>query len=206
MVNLTPLEIRLLGDIEGKDLLCHAWGGGQQSAMFALLGANVTVVDFSQGQLAADQEAAAYYGYEVRTIQADVRDLSCLDSESFDVVFGGASCYVPSIREVYSEVARILRPGGLYRTGATPSTKEIERDNAGNRIGPPYAEIELRDNNYGGIYEFRHYLDDIFTGLSDNGLRLLQVDDGKNPIEISPDAPPDSWEQWSYFEFLARKE
>jgi len=36
-------------NIKGKKVLCLASGGGQQSAMFSLLGADVTVVDISQG-------------------------------------------------------------------------------------------------------------------------------------------------------------
>lgn len=42
----------LLADIDGKDVLCLASGGGQQSAVFSLLGAKVTVVD---------QEMTDYY-------------------------------------------------------------------------------------------------------------------------------------------------
>ncbi len=41
----------VLGDVAGKKVLCLAGGGGQQSAAFALLGANVTVFDLSDEQL-----------------------------------------------------------------------------------------------------------------------------------------------------------
>ena len=75
----------LLG-VKGKDVLCLASGGGQQSAVFGLLGANVTVVDLSQGQLDGDKTAAKHYGYSIQTVQADMRDLSCLSSDSFDLV------------------------------------------------------------------------------------------------------------------------
>lgn len=116
MVNQTPTDLRVLGDMQGKAVLCLSSGGGQQSALFALLGARVTVVDFAEGQLAADREAAAHYGYEVTTIHGDMRDLSCIDAGSLDIVFGMTTCYVPSVREVYSQVARVLKSGGLYRT------------------------------------------------------------------------------------------
>ncbi|MFL5664220.1 MAG: SAM-dependent methyltransferase, partial [Ktedonobacteraceae bacterium] len=36
-----------LGDLTGKRVLCLASGGGQQSAIFGLLGAQVTVFDLS---------------------------------------------------------------------------------------------------------------------------------------------------------------
>ncbi len=35
----------VLADVSGLDVLCLASGGGQQSAAFGLLGANVTVLD-----------------------------------------------------------------------------------------------------------------------------------------------------------------
>src|SRR6478609_9611947 len=64
-----------LGDVRDTAVLCLAGGGGQQSAAFGLMGARVTVVDLSDGQLARDHEAAAHHGYEVATVQGDMRDL-----------------------------------------------------------------------------------------------------------------------------------
>src|SRR5215211_1609783 len=46
---LDPMD--LLGDIAGTQILCLASGGGQQSAAFSLLGARVSVIDFSREQL-----------------------------------------------------------------------------------------------------------------------------------------------------------
>ncbi|MEZ4610359.1 MAG: hypothetical protein R2838_08975 [Caldilineaceae bacterium] len=37
----------LLGDVAGKEVLCLAAGGGQQSAVLGVLGAHVTVVDIT---------------------------------------------------------------------------------------------------------------------------------------------------------------
>lgn len=208
-LNMNPRDISALGDAKGKDVLCLSCGGGQQSAVFALLGARVTVVDIAQGQLAADREAAAHYGYEVRTIHGDMRDLSCLEAGTFDIVYGMAPCYVPSIREVYTEVARVLKAGGLYTTGLTqPAIQPIERDRGGYRISKPYFEaVHPRDD--GGI-EFRHYMDDIFNGLSDNGLLLLRVEDPARYRKPAPDNQPGSWRHKSsyvggWFTILAKK-
>lgn len=71
----------------GKAVLCLAAGGGQQTAVFGLLGANMTVVDLTEGQLAGDETAAAHYGYPITTVQADMRDLSALPQQAFDRVF-----------------------------------------------------------------------------------------------------------------------
>ena len=77
----------VLANVAGKEVLCLASGGGQQSAVFGLLGARVTVVDLAEGQLEGDRKAAAHYGYEVTTVHADMRDLSCIADESFDLVY-----------------------------------------------------------------------------------------------------------------------
>jgi 2-polyprenyl-3-methyl-5-hydroxy-6-metoxy-1,4-benzoquinol methylase len=60
-----PCPTLLLAGVEGKDVLCLGAGGGQQSAVYGLLGARVTVVDLSQRQLEGDRRAASHYGYHV---------------------------------------------------------------------------------------------------------------------------------------------
>jgi len=182
----------LVADVRGKDVLCLPAAGGQHSALFGVLGAKVTVVDIARGQLDGDERAAAHYGYEITTIHGDMRDLSCLAPASFDVVYGTTPCYVPSIREVYAQVARVLRPGGLYRTDVgQPATFVVEWDGAHYCLGVPYRERVLRRDD-GGI-EFRHYMDDIFNGLRDAGLTLVEVIDCARDHAPPPDAAPGSW-------------
>jgi 2-polyprenyl-3-methyl-5-hydroxy-6-metoxy-1,4-benzoquinol methylase len=82
---------RLLADVEDRDVLCLASGGGQQSAVFALLGARVTVADLSESQLDSDRRAASHYGHQITTLRADMRDLSALEGESFDLVYQAPS-------------------------------------------------------------------------------------------------------------------
>lgn len=102
-------------DLSGKNVLCLASGGGQQSAAFALLGAVVTVFDISPSQLERDKAAAEHYGVNVHVLQGDMRDLSCFESDSFDVIWHPYSLtFVPDSRVVFHEVSRILKDGGLY--------------------------------------------------------------------------------------------
>lgn len=99
----------------GKDILCLAAGGGQQSIAFALLGGNVTVVDFSEEQLERDKIVAQKYQQKMRIVKADMRDLSFCKDEEFDIVYQPYSInYIPSIEKVFDEVSRILKPNGLY--------------------------------------------------------------------------------------------
>lgn len=109
-------RIALYGEsAAGKQVLCLAGGGGQQSIGFALLGAQVTVVDFSSEQLKKDKLAAEKLGQEIRICKADMRDLSMFESEEFDWIYQPYSInYIPDITPVLEEVSRILKPGGLY--------------------------------------------------------------------------------------------
>jgi SAM-dependent methyltransferase len=200
----------VLADVKDKDVLCLASGGGQQSAVFGLLGARVTVADLTEGQLRGDQRAADHYGYQVRVLQADMRDLSCLADDSFDLVYQPDSfSYVPEVRRVYAEVSRVLHSGGIYRTKHyQPAVHFVDWDADGYRIAQSYTETIYRRDD-GGI-EFRHYLDDIFNGLSDADLSLKQVIDlGRDKIP-DPAAAPGSWpHQESYvgggFVIVAKK-
>ena len=201
----------ILANIEVKDVLCLASGGGQQSAVFSLLGARVTVVDLAEGQLEGDRKAAVHYGYDVTTFHADMRDLSCLNDNSFDLVFqADSTAYVPDIRQVYSEVARVLRLQGTYRVvNANPATFSVNWDGEKYGISAPYSErIEQRDD--GGI-EFRHYMDDIFNGLLDLGLSIQRVYEEPYSRQQDSEAPAGSWNhERAYvaggFVILARKE
>jgi len=202
----------ILADAEGKDILCLASGGGQQTAVFGLLGAQVTVVDLAEGQLERDREAAAHYGYHVTTIHADMRNLSSIDENSFDLVYQAPSMsYVPDVRQVYPEVARVLRTGGLYRVDAcNPVAQFVDEswDGIGYHITTPYAERIYRRED--GAIEYRHYLSDIFNGLLGAGFFLQQVHEAPRHLKHNPHARPGSWEHilmyipW-HFAIVARK-
>ena len=183
----------VLADVEDKDVLCLASGGGQQSAVFGLLGARVVVVDLAEGQLEGDGTAAAHYGYEVTAIHADMRDLSCIDDDAFDIVYQADSMsYVPDVREVYGEVARILRTGGIYRVvHSQPAIHSVAWDDNAYRITKPYADrVNRRDD--GGI-EFRHYMADILNGLIDLGFSIQRVVEAPYYRRLDPSVPSGSW-------------
>jgi len=208
LLEMYPPSVLL--DVEGKAVLCLAEGGGQQSAVFGLLGAHVTVVDLAEGQLKGDREAAAHYGYDVTTINADMRDLSCIADKSFDLVYGTAMSYIPDVREVYSGVARLLRTGGVYRVDfGNPATHFVNWDGEGYHITKPYAEkIDRRED---GAIEFRHYLGDIFNGLIAIGFSIQQVWDAPHYLRQNPQATLGSWtHQQTYvageFAIVAKKE
>lgn len=99
--------------MKGLAVLCLASAGGQQAPVLAAAGAEVTVFDLSERQLAQDRAVASRDGLALATVQGDMRDLSAFADQSFDVVFHPISnLYVPDVRPVWRECFRVLRPGG----------------------------------------------------------------------------------------------
>lgn len=101
--------------IQGRNLLCLAAGGGRQSSLYAAAGANVTVVDISGAMLELDRRVAAERGYSIRLFETSMDQLPMLQDGEFDIVIHPVStCYLPNIQPVFLEVARVLRPAGIY--------------------------------------------------------------------------------------------
>jgi ubiquinone/menaquinone biosynthesis C-methylase UbiE len=174
----------------------------------------VTVVDLTEGQLEGDRVAADHYGYEVTTIRADMRRLSFLADGSFDLVYQAPSmAYIPDVRQVYAQVARVLRVGGSYRVALTnPAVEFVDMDSwdgEGYRITTPYT-VRRVDYDEDGSVQFRHYLSDIFNGLIEAGLSIQWVQEAPYHLQQDVRAEPGGWEHmltyvpWT-FAILARK-
>jgi SAM-dependent methyltransferase len=203
---------QLLGEVRGKQVLCLAGGGGQQSAAFALLGADVTVLDLSSVQLERDQEALTHYGLRARLEQGDMRDLSRFESSQFDIVWHAWSInFIPDTAPVFDEVRRVLRPQGLYHlTWGNPFTKGMdETDWTGNGylMHHLYGDCEVRYKSdvwdvhdpqgnvqqVVGPREFNHTLSTVVNGLINRDFQLLGMwEDDKGDAA----APPGSWEHF----------
>jgi len=206
------------------NVLCLASGGGHQSAEFGLLGANVAVLDISKGQLHLDEKMSRQYGYPLEVVHGDMRDLSAFADSSFDrVVQGVGICFVPDVLEVYREVARVLRSGGLYSVQQeNPFTypadfdgPENGWDGVGYRIVQPYrgGAILRTENGCDSMLEgkfsgeFRHTFSDMFNGLVEAGLCIQQVG---GDVHGDINATPGSDEHMQavvpqYFCIIARK-
>lgn len=196
MIGNDPVDRIMTEGVQGENVLCLAGGGGQQSAVFSLLGANVTVLDLTPEQLEADQVAARHYGYEVTTIQGDMRDLSELPPSHFARVYQPISTlFVPDLREVYSGVARVLKPGGLYFADYAVPLLYIAENNGWDgdgyalRITEPYIRGAILETEEGKINfshgtscsEFHHLLSDIINGLIVENLKIRGVWENPRP-------------------------
>lgn len=217
MLDLTPETARqwldpygVMGEVAGQRVLCLSSGGGQQSAAFALLGADVTVVDLAATQLERDRAALAHYGLSAVLVQGDMRDLSAFADAAFDLVYHPYSIsFVPDTAPVFDGVARVLRSGGLYRLNwHNPFVKGVdERDwnGMGYNLKQPYRdgevvfddpdwEIQAEDGTVrrvAGPREFNHKLSTVLNGLIGHGFTLLGL--WEDASEGDATAAPGTW-------------
>lgn len=188
-VVLTPTRAvprEWFGDLAGRDVLALASGGGQQACVLAAAGANVTVFDNSPAQLAQDRMVAGRDGLSVKLEQGDMADLSRFADASFDLIFHPCSNgFVPDVRPVWRECARVLRPGGRLLAGIVNPTlylfdeDEVDRGEFVARYALPYSDVVSRTSEHvarmevaGEPLSFSHTLDDQIGGQLDAGLLL----------------------------------
>ncbi len=204
-------DYHIMGPVKDKDVLVLASGGGQQSAAFAWLGARVTVFDLSDEQLKQDKAAADHYGYTIRIEQGDMRDLSCFADLSFDIVYQAYSInFIPDPLIVFQEVARVIRPGGLYRVDfANPFVMSVDENkwNNGYPLKDVYqdSETQYEDTSWDvwhadgsmekvpGPREFRHTLSYFLNGLISHNFIIHGI---WEELSGDPQAEPGTWEHF----------
>lgn len=192
--------------VAGLRVLCLAAGGGKQSALYATLGADVTVVDLSPEMLALDRQVAAERNLAVRTVEASMDDLSIFSPASFDLVVQPVStCYVPDVLAVYREVARVTVAGGLYisqhkqpaslQADIRPSAAGYELIEPYYREGPLPA-VEGSPHREPGTLEFLHRWEELVGGLCRAG---FVIQDLIEPMHAEAKAPPGAFAHRSQY-------
>ena len=91
-------------------------GSGDNLVAFAFagMGANVTSVDISDRRIAVAASRARHLGLQISFLQADAADMSLIAQGEFDLAFSsnGFFVWIADLQAVFSEIYRILRPGG----------------------------------------------------------------------------------------------
>jgi 2-polyprenyl-3-methyl-5-hydroxy-6-metoxy-1,4-benzoquinol methylase len=101
--------------VHGKRVLCLAAGGGTHGPLLARAGAHVTVVDISSKMLDIDRRAARQLQLDLELHQGSVEDLSQFAAAQFELAVQPVSMsYINDPEQVYQQLARVLRPQGLY--------------------------------------------------------------------------------------------
>ena len=204
--------------LDGLEVLCLAAGGGKHGPLYAAAGARVTVIDLSSAMLDLDRQVARERRIDMEILQGSMDDLSMLAAARYDLVIHPVStCYVPDVRRVFREVARVTKPGGRYvsqhksptslqasvETGATGRYELLHPHGGGGPL-PPTPPSRLREI---GTQEFIHSLTALLGGICAAG---FMVEDICEPDHTLPAAVPGSFAHRAafvppYLRVLARR-
>ena len=183
------------GDVRSRRVLCLAAGGGRHGVLYALAGAQVTVVDISLEMLRIDRDVAAARGVDVHTVQASMDNMPMFTAGQFDFVVQPVStCYVPDIGKVYAEVARVLAEGGVYISQhKTPTSlqADVRPSSRGYELVEPYYRQGPLPRIAGGVFreagalEYLHRWEELIGGLCRAG---FVIEDFEEPRHADPQA------------------
>jgi SAM-dependent methyltransferase len=174
-------ELNVLGDVAGKDVLELGCGAAEWSRALARAGARPVGLDNSEARLARAREAGA----DFPLVHASAESLP-FEEARFDVVMcdWGAVTFADPYR-VVPEVARVLRPGGLFAfSNASPLAWVCYDDKADlyvPRLVNDYFEMYRFDDPEGAV-EFNLTYGDWISVFRANGFVVEDL------IEVRP--PP----------------
>lgn len=205
--SLNTVELQLLGDISGKDVLhlqCHF---GQDSISLSKLGANVTGVDFSERAIELATELAAKTSAKVQFISCNLYEVPDVISKKFDIVFSsyGVISWLPDLDKWAKVISDSLKPNGTFIFVEFHPVIWMFDDHF-DKIQYNYfnegeiVEIDTattNDRNELKTLEFvnwNHSLSEILTSLLNNGLELTSFQEYnyssyncfQNAVEIAP--------------------
>jgi SAM-dependent methyltransferase len=131
---LREADARLLGDLDGRQILELGAGAAAAARWLATQGARPVALDLSAGMLRHARRAAQTSGVRVPLVQADALALPFAPG-TFDIVCTafGAVPFVTDSAAVMREVFRVLRPGGRWIFSITHPMRWIFLDDPGER-------------------------------------------------------------------------
>jgi 2-polyprenyl-3-methyl-5-hydroxy-6-metoxy-1,4-benzoquinol methylase len=105
---------RRLGDIKGKRLLDVGCGLGEASVYFAILGADVTSSDLSQGMLDATTRLAKANDVTIKQHIASAEDMQLPPDAKFDIIYMGNLLHHVDIEETINRIKPHLTDEGMF--------------------------------------------------------------------------------------------
>jgi ubiquinone/menaquinone biosynthesis C-methylase UbiE len=112
--SLGEKSLKVIGDVEGMDVLELGCGGGQNAIVLAKWGAkSVKALDQSTNQLEYARKLADSQKVGVEFLEGSMEDLSMLNDTSVDLIISShALSYVENLESVLTESYRVLRKPG----------------------------------------------------------------------------------------------
>ncbi|MBO4572516.1 MAG: class I SAM-dependent methyltransferase [Clostridia bacterium] len=182
-----PVPHEWFGDIKGKKVLGLASGGGQQMPIFAALGADCTVLDYSLRQLESEKLVSMREGYDIRIIRGDMTKPLPFDDDRFDIIFHPVSnCYVKEVKSIWRECFRVLKKGGRLIAGMDNGINYIvDNDEKAIVNSLPFDPLinenqrkQLEEDDAG--MQFSHTLEEQINGQLEAGFTLISLYEDTN--------------------------
>jgi len=180
MWQLPESELQILGDVAGKDVLELGCGAAQWSILLAAQGARCVGLDNSARQLEHAREAGA----DFPLIHSAAEKVPLPDA-TFDIVFcdHGAMSFADPYQTV-PEVARLLRPGGLFAfSHASPLAficYSAETDSFEPRLVLPYFGMHAYQDNPDEPVEYNLPYGEWIRLFREHGFRIEAL------VEVQP--------------------
>ncbi len=193
-------EANLLGDVAGKAVLEVGCGSAPCARWLADRGARVVGLDLSTGMLRYAAAANDATGAAVPLVRANAERLP-FAAGSFDLACSafGAVPFVASVAAVFTEVARVLRPGGTWTFAVTHPMRWIFPDDPGPgglKVVNSYFDrtpyVEVDEAGTPTYVEHHRTLGDYVRALTAAGFELFDL------VEPEwPEGHSQEWGQWS---------
>lgn len=175
------------GTLRGAKVLGLASGGGQQMPIFTALGAQCTVLDYAESQLASERMVAEREGYDIRIVRADMSKPLPFEDDEFDLIFHPvANCYVREVKPSWKECWRVLKPGGILLSGVDHFINymvDADERMIVNRLPfDPVANEDQRrqlEREDAGM-QFSHTIEEQVNGQLEAGFTLLSLYEDTN--------------------------
>lgn len=170
------------GELKSKKVLGLASGGGQQMPIFAALGAECTVLDYSEKQLQSERMVSQREGYQIDIIRGDMTKPLPFDDETFDLIFHPVSnCYVKEVKPIFKECCRILKKGGILLSGLDNGVNYLVNDDETMIVNTmPFDPLQneaqcrqLEESDCG--MQFSHTVEEQIGGQLEAGLVLTHI-------------------------------
>jgi len=108
-------KLRLLGNVNGKNVLEIGCGGGQNAIVLAKWGAIAVGLDNSEEQIEYAKKLAKKNQVKVPFFVGNMEKLKMFPDETFDIVLSSfAIDYVENLEQTFQEVFRVLQKIGLF--------------------------------------------------------------------------------------------
>ena len=190
-------KARLLGEVDGKDVLEVGCGAAQCARWLTGQGARVVGFDLSARQLAHARRIDEGLGRPgLKLVQADATALP-FAAESFDLACSayGAVPFVEDSAAVMREVSRVLRPGGRWVFAVPHPFRWCLPDDPGEHgltVRDSYfdrrAYVEQDEDGVATYVEHHRTFGDRVRELTEAGLVLTEL--------VEPEYPADLGEKW----------